>query len=59
MPGIELEAFLQLEKFGCLKDDEYYSPGKAEERFYSEWLRHVQDLRKLRTNRPSTKTILA
>jgi hypothetical protein len=44
MPGIELKAFWELERLGCLKVDEFYSPSKAEELFYSTKLRHTKDL---------------
>jgi len=46
MPGIELEAFRALESLGCIKNDEYYSPSKAEQSFYSTKLRHVKGLYK-------------
>ena len=44
MAGIELEAFRELERLGCLKADEFYSPCKAEDRFYSTKLRHTKEL---------------
>jgi hypothetical protein len=46
MAGIELEAFRALESLGCNKNNEYYSPSKAEESFYSTKLRHVKQLYK-------------
>jgi len=57
MTGIELEAFWELERLGCLKANEFYLPGQAEDSYYSKRLSHVKDIIKQREKRPFRPTI--
>ena len=46
MAEIELEAFWTLETLGCLDYEEYYLPGKAEQGYYTQKLKHARQLLK-------------
>ena len=57
MAGIELEAFWELERLGCLKANEFYLPGKAEDSYYSKRLHHSKDLIKQRGGKTFRPTV--
>tara|TARA_Y100001963_G_scaffold17468_1_gene21550 strand:- start:309 stop:491 length:183 start_codon:yes stop_codon:yes gene_type:complete len=57
LAGIELQAYWELERLGGIRHDEYYSPCKAAERYYSKKLQFFKDLLKQRARKslpPST-----
>ena len=57
MAGIELEAFWELERLGCLKTDEFYLPGRAESSDYSKRLSHSKDLIRERGGKTFRSTV--